>query len=55
MSANGAADSALAVADLLDCFNQSWIIFIAPGGQKLFVALLRATGARGDWGSVKMS
>ena len=28
MSANGAADSALAVADLLDCFNQSRSIFI---------------------------
>ena len=28
MSANGAADSALAVADLLDCFNQGRIVFI---------------------------
>jgi hypothetical protein len=28
MSANGAADSALAVAGLLDCFNQSRSIFI---------------------------
>ena len=31
---NGTADSALAAADLLDCFNQSPIIFIAPGGPK---------------------
>jgi hypothetical protein len=28
MSANGAADSALAAADLLDCFNQSRSIFV---------------------------
>lgn len=34
---NGTADSALAAADLLDCFNQSRIIFIAPGGQKMFL------------------
>jgi hypothetical protein len=31
MSASGAADSALAAADLLDCFNQSRIIFMPPG------------------------
>ena len=31
---NGTADSALAAADLLDCFNQSPIIFIGPGGPK---------------------
>ena len=33
----GTADSALAAADLLHCFNQGRIIFIAPGGQKMFL------------------
>ena len=35
----GAAASALAAADLLDCFDQSRIIFIGPpGGRKMFCA-----------------
>jgi hypothetical protein len=38
---NGTADSALAAADLLDCFNQGRIIFIARGAKKCFYALLR--------------
>jgi hypothetical protein len=47
MSANGAADSALAAADLLDCFNQSRIIFIAPrGAKKCFCPLLRRPRGR---------
>jgi hypothetical protein len=35
----GAADSALAAADLLGWFNQSRIIFIAPGGPKNVIDL----------------
>jgi hypothetical protein len=37
-------DSALAAADLLDCFNQSRIIHCPPGGQKMFLPFASATG-----------
>ena len=40
-----AEDSALAAADLLDCFNQSRIISLPPGGQKMFLTFASATGA----------
>ena len=44
---NGTADSASAAAGLLHCFKAG-SFSSPPGGQKLFVALLRATGARCD-------
>ena len=39
MSANGAADSALAAADLLDCFNLG-SFSLPPGGRKMFSTFL---------------
>jgi hypothetical protein len=43
-------DSALAAADLLDCFNQSRIISLPPGGPKNVFALC----FRDRWGRNRM-
>ena len=49
MSANGAADSALAVADLLDCFNQGRIIFIVAPKLGITFDGVDACGQAGLW------